>query len=104
MLEKSFLWHRHFQDSFTSTKHLGLFSAMEIHTQPENYEEGSNGLCMAAMPESCSVSVPPADVLERTSCFIEGFFSSICSFTLPTPCLKGDDQKYNAFMLQSSDR
>ena len=64
MLEKSFLWHRHFQDSFTSTKHLGLFSTMEVHTQPGKCEEGSNGLCMAAMPESCSVSVSPADVLE----------------------------------------
>lgn len=88
MLEKSFLWHRHIQDSFTSTKHLGLFSAMEVHTQPGKCEEGSNGLCMAAMPESCSVSVSPADVLEGTSCFIEGFYSPFVPLPCPPPVSK----------------
>ena len=38
---------------------------------PWDYIPSSNGLCMAAMPKSCSVPVPPADVLEGTACFIE---------------------------------
>ena len=80
-----------------------LLLATEIHTQPGNSEEESNGIFTAAKPKSCSVTAPPADVLEGTSCFRDGFYSSICSFTLPASCLKGDDQKYNHFMFQNLD-
>ena len=86
------------------------FFRIHLHLQnvlasfgPWGYIPSSNGLCMAAMPKSCSVPVPPADVLEGTACFIEVFYPSICSFTLRTFCLTGDDQKYNPFMFQSLD-
>lgn len=103
MLEKSFLWAAIFRIHLLLQNILASFS-YEVHGLCSGKcEEGSNGLCMAAMPESCSVSVSPADVLEGTSCFIEGFYSPFVLFTLSTSHFKGDDQKYNPFMFQSLD-